>query len=238
MTGKTKTRKTKGNNPGDKARKLYHQGSDFQFRHPEILLGAPTSYSLTHDAKHLAFVLSRYKFCAKMLEGKRKVMEIGSGDGIGLPLIAQSVGHLYCVDWDERHIESIRRRLLKNFPNVTVVHHNINTTPPDLKVEAAFAIDVLEHVDPSQEKQFLKNIIACLTPDGILITGTPNISAASYAAPCSRVQHINLKSMKTLKELMERYFKNVFMFGMNDEVLHTGYGPMCHYLWSIAVGLK
>jgi hypothetical protein len=28
------------------------------------------------------------------------------------------------------------------------------------------------------------------------------------------------------------------MFGMNDEVLHTGYGPMCHYLWSVAVGKK
>jgi hypothetical protein len=25
------------------------------------------------------------------------------------------------------------------------------------------------------------------------------------------------------------HFSNVFMFGMNDETLHTGYGPMCHY---------
>src|SRR5262249_34885242 len=33
-------------------------------------------------------------------------------------------------------------------------------------------------------------------------------------------------------------FDNVFMFGMNDEVVHTGYAPMCHYLWSLAVGVR
>ena len=49
-----------------KAKDAYHAGSDFQFEHEEIALGAPSSYSLTHDPKHLAFVLARYKFCAKM----------------------------------------------------------------------------------------------------------------------------------------------------------------------------
>jgi hypothetical protein len=37
-------------------------------------------------------------------------------------------------------------------------------------------------------------------------------------------------------ELNVIYFRNVFMFGMNDEVVHTGYGPMCHYLWMVGVG--
>jgi hypothetical protein len=44
--------------------------------------------------------------------------------------------------------------------------------------------------------------------------------------------------MDSLRTLMERYFTNVFMFGMNDEVLHTGYAPMCHYIWSLAVGVR
>jgi hypothetical protein len=26
------------------------------------------------------------------------------------------------------------------------------------------------------------------------------------------------------------------MFGMNDEVLQTGFGPMCHYLIALGVG--
>lgn len=219
-------------------RECYHAGSDFQFEHGEIPLGAPSSYSLTHDPKHLTFVLSRYKFVAKMLEGKKRVMEVGSGDGIGLPIVAKAVGHVACVDWDDRHIGSIERRLLPHFPNVSLQVHDLNASPVDLKVDAIYSIDVIEHLEPKKEARFMEHLVACLPNDGVMITGTPNISAAQYASACSAVQHINLKSQKTLRELMERYFENVFIFGMNDEVLHTGYGPMCHYIWSVASGLK
>lgn len=216
----------------------YHAGSDFQFAHDEIPLGAPSSYSLLNDPKHLTFVFSRYKFCAKMLEGQKQVMEFGSGDGIGLPIVAKAVGHVHCVDWDPRHIESIRRRLVPHFKNVSLHNYDLNTGPTPIKVDAIYSIDVIEHVDPAKEAGFMRNLLGSLKPGGIMLTGTPNISAASYASPCSAVQHINLKSQKTLRELMERHFDHVFMFGMNDEVLHTGYGPMCHYIWSLAVGYK
>lgn len=216
----------------------YHAGSDFQFEHGEIPLGAPSSYSLTHDPKHLTFVLSRYKFVAKMLEGKKHVMEVGSGDGIGLPIVAKAVGRVSCVDWDERHIASIQRRLAPHFSNISLHHHDLNAGPINLKVDAIYSIDVLEHVDPAKEDTFMERMVSCLPNNGVMITGTPNISAAQYASECSAVQHINLKSQATLRTLMERYFENVFLFGMNDEVLHTGYGPMSHYIWSVASGLK
>ena len=32
---------------------------------------------------------------------------------------------------------------------------------------------------------------------------------------------------------MLQYFENVFMFSMNDEVLHTGFAPMGHYLFAL-----
>jgi hypothetical protein len=47
---------------------------------------------------------------------------------------------------------------------------------------------------------------------------------------------VNLKTHKELRELGLKHFHNVFMFGMNDEVVHTGYGPMCHFLWALCVG--
>jgi hypothetical protein len=219
-------------------KEAYHAGSDFQFAHNELPLGAPSSYSLLNDPKHLAFVLSRYKFCSKMLEGRKRVMEFGSGDGIGLPIIAKAVGEVHCVDWDERHISSIRRRLLPHFPNIHLHQHDLNEGPIDFPLDAIYSIDVIEHIDPAKEDRFMQNVISTLATDGVMITGTPNISASSYASPCSAIQHINLKSHQTLRALMERYFENVFMFGMNDEVLHTGYGPMCHYIWSIAAGRR
>lgn len=219
------------------AKDHYKEGTGYQFETPELSLGPWTSYSLLNDPKHLCFVLSRYKFCAKMVEGKNTVLEVGGGDGFGLPLIAQCAERVYVVDWDQRLLDGNARRLA-HLKNVVYVNVDLNVSSPDIQVDAAFMIDVIEHLDPSTEETFMRNVLRCLKTDGVLITGTPNVTATQYASPRSQVQHINLKSMKTLRELMDRYFTNVFMFGMNDEVLHTGYAPMCHYIWSIGVGVR
>jgi 2-polyprenyl-3-methyl-5-hydroxy-6-metoxy-1,4-benzoquinol methylase len=216
---------------------LYRETTEPFFDTPEIPLGPWTSYSVMYDPKHLAFVLSRYKFVAKMLEGRDRVMEIGSGDGIGLSIVAQAIKHIYAVDWDQRLLDGNARRL-KHLSNVTYVMANLNNESPNLDVSAAYWIDVLEHLDAATEATVLDNIVRCLPDDGVLITGTPNKTADMYASPQSKALHINLKTVGELKTLMERYFHNVFMFGMNDEVVHTGYAPMCHYIWSLAVGPK
>lgn len=81
------------------------------FEVDRIKLGSWTSAGMMHDPKHLAFVLSRYKFAAKMLEGKKKVLEVGCGDGFGLPIVAQAVEMLYAVDWEGRLVEDNAERL-------------------------------------------------------------------------------------------------------------------------------
>lgn len=219
------------------AEKAYKEGTEYQFDTGELCLGPWTSYSLINDPKHMCFVLSRYKFCAKMLEGKKIVMEIGSGDGFGLPIIAQSAQKVYAVDWDNRLLEGNAKRL-KHLKNVEYLHVDLNKSSPNVKVDGVFLIDVIEHLEPEREEIFLDNIMRCLKKDGVMIIGTPNITASEHATPRSRVQHINLKSAKTLRELMDKYFSNVFIFGMNDEVLHTGYAPMCHYIWAVGAGVR
>jgi len=216
---------------------LYREGTDYQFENKEFLLGPWSSYSLVNDPKHLAFVLARYKFCAKMLQGKDLAIEIGCGDGLGIPLIAQSVKKLICLDWDERNIEGCKRRL-SHLKNVSYEVIDLNKDTKKFNADAAFSIDVIEHLETNLENDFLSNLCNMLKDDSILITGTPNVTANQYATERSRVQHINLKSMDELKKMTEDLFKFVFMFGMNDEVLHTGYSPMCHYIWSIGAGKK
>lgn len=213
---------------------VYKETTEDAFNYQEIPLGPWSSFSLINDAKHLAFVLSRYKFCAKMLEGKDLVVEVGCGDGLGLPIIAQSVKHVVCIDWDERNLENCARRL-KHLKNVSYQKVNLNETTVPLNADAVYTVDVIEHIELDAEKQFLKNICGMMKKESVLITGTPNISASQYASKNSQILHINLKSQKTLREMTLEYFKYEFSFGMNDEVLHTGYGPMCHYLWSIGV---
>jgi predicted O-methyltransferase YrrM len=74
-------------------------------RGPERM-GFMTSWAWTDDPKRLVFMLSRYKFVAKMFEGTGKVLEVGCGDGFGARVVAQSVGHLTAVDFDPELIES------------------------------------------------------------------------------------------------------------------------------------
>ena len=66
----------------ERQEEAFRKGTEEQFI-ASVPLGPWTSYSLLNDPKHMCFVLARYKFCSKMLEGKAKILEVGCGDGFG-----------------------------------------------------------------------------------------------------------------------------------------------------------
>jgi 2-polyprenyl-3-methyl-5-hydroxy-6-metoxy-1,4-benzoquinol methylase len=99
--------------------------------------------------------------------------------------------------------------------------------------DAVYALDVLEHITEQEEDRFIANMIASLTSTGIAIFGMPSLESQSYASPQSKAGHVNCKSGEVLKRTMERYFHTVFVFSMNDEVVHTGFYPMAHYLLAV-----
>jgi len=220
---------------GVDAREAYEAAMGSRIENESIELGPWASDDLRNDPRHLAFVLGRYKFCAKMLAGKQRVLEVGCGDAFGLPLVAQSVGHVHAVDWDQRQLDGNGERL-SHLSNVSYGLHDFNEGPLSMTFDAIYWVDVIEHIEPAREKAFLDNLMACLEPGGVMVTGTPNVTAADYASEASKIHHINLKGFEELRETMRERFENVFMFGMNDEVLHTGFGPMSHYVWSVAAG--
>ena len=65
-----------------------------------IKLGPYTSHIWRSDPKHLSFLLARYKFCAKMLQGKKNILEIGCGDSIGTPIVLQIANSLHAIDFE------------------------------------------------------------------------------------------------------------------------------------------
>jgi len=72
----------------------------------------------------------------------------------------------------------------------------------------------------------------------VCIIGTPSLESQAYASKASKEGHVNCKSAPDLKELMQRHFHNVFLFSMNDEVVHTGFHPLAHYLFALCSGVK
>jgi predicted SAM-dependent methyltransferase len=110
--------------------------------------------------------------------------------------------------------------------------------PIDGNFDGVFALDVLEHIEPKDERVFLKNGFAPLSTHGVAIIGMPSLESQVYASPTSRAGHVNCKTMPDLRELMQDYFHNVFMFSMNDEVVHTGYHKTAHYIFALGCTKK
>src|SRR5438067_2878676 len=62
--------------------------------------GVMSNQTWRDDPRRLLFVLARYKFVAKMLSGKRRVLEVGCADAFGTRLVMQEVGSVTAVDFD------------------------------------------------------------------------------------------------------------------------------------------
>ena len=106
------------------------------------------------------------------------------------------------------------------------------------KFDGIYSLDVLEHIHKKKENVFIKNLKNSLKTHGSLIIGMPSLESQKYASKWSKLGHINCKTKKELKKLLHRYFNNVYMFSMNDEVLHTGFDSMSHYILAIANSKK
>ena len=200
-------------------------------------LGLMTTWAYQDDPKRLAFTFARYKFVAKMMEGFDTALEAGCGDGFVSRVVAQAVKTLVAVDFDATFIKDAQARLNPEWP-IHFIHHDLLQSPVNGKFEGIYSLDVLEHIHKKDEDNFLKNILASLNQYGPLIVGMPSLESQSYASEQSRIGHINCKTQPELQKLMKKYFHNVFMFSMNDEVVHTGYHAMAHYHLALCCNKK
>jgi 2-polyprenyl-3-methyl-5-hydroxy-6-metoxy-1,4-benzoquinol methylase len=200
-------------------------------------LGLRGSESWYQDPKHLVFRLSRYKFVSKMLAGRKHVLEVGCGDAFGTRIVQAEVSKLTAIDFDPVFVEDVKQRMVPLWQFDVHVHDMLEGPVPG-NFDAVYSLDVLEHIEPSMEKVFLKNAFASLDPDGAAIIGLPSLESQPYASPQSKAGHVNCKSAPDLKRLMEELFHNVFIFSMNDEVVHTGFHKMANYVFAIGAGKR
>lgn len=187
------------------------------FDRPRSTLGTMASSTWAEDPKRLGFTLARYKFVAQMFAGRSQVAEIGCADGWAARVVAQSVGELHLFDFDMTMIP----------PGASV--HDIVASPLPMLFDGVYLLDVLEHIPPADEDRALDHIRLSLTAAGAAVIGCPSLESQPYASEQSRIGHVNCMTQDEFRATLSKHFRNVFVFGMNDEILHTGYGPMCHY---------
>lgn len=176
-------------------------------------LGPRISAELRRDPKRLGFVLSRYKFAAKMARRGGTVVELGCGEGLGSRILSEFAAGYTGVDSDSSAVASAQRdwgNEKTRFLEGSLLDGTFG------RFDALVCLDGLERVEARRRPDFADAVARNLADDGACVVGAPGGAADG------------------LQGLLRAVFHNVFMFGMNDEVVHTGLVPAAHY--SIALG--
>lgn len=195
--------------------------------------GGMTAFEWERDPKRLLFILARYKFVAKLLRGKRRVLEVGCADGFASRLLLQYVDRLDAVDIDREAIEAALERRSGKWPVNYFVGDILAAPFAESPYDACFALDLLEHFHAGEEEDaFLTSMRSCAP---VCVIGSPSLESQPWASELSRKGHVNCKTEAELRRAMNRFWPHVFIFGMNDETLHTGFEHMAHYRFALAV---
>jgi len=201
-------------------------------------LGLMSSQSWFDDPKRLVFTLSRYKFVSRMFSGFENVLEVGCGDAFASRIVLQEVKQLSVTDFDPVFIEDIKSRQLDEWTYHDIFTHDLLKLPMPSQYDGIYLLDVLEHIQPEDQDKFLGNLIEALDPHGSMIIGMPTEESQGHASAISKAGHVNCQSLPQLRDCMQRSFHNVYMFCMNDEVVHTGFHKMAHYIFALCCSKK
>ncbi|MBI3508838.1 MAG: class I SAM-dependent methyltransferase [Chlamydiia bacterium] len=200
--------------------------------------GIMSNFVWQTDPKRLVFLLSRYKFVSKMLTGCRNALEIGCADAFGTRIVRQAVPEVVATDIDPIFIEDCIRREQKSTWPISYRIHDILSAPVPGSFDGVYSCDVFEHIHPKDEKRFILNIRDSMSQNGIAVIGCPSLESQVYASAGSKAGHVNCKSGEDLQNLWKHYFHTVLLFSMNDEVVHTGFSKLAHYLFIVCTGKK
>lgn len=215
-------------------KQLWDQYGEKQKDQP-FCFGPYYSYQLRNTPRRIIFMLSHYKFASKMIGPGKKVLELGCNEGLGSYYLSEFAEQVLGVDFDQPAIEWATANLASPKLAFTCGDFLGRTFG---QFDAVVSNDVIEHIYPENETTYLGTLTANLSPTGICLVGTPNQTAERYSNPDLAGAHVNMYTAQRLVDSLQGYFHNVFLFGANDEMVHTGYPEMCHYLLALCTHKK
>ena len=199
------------------------------------VLGSMATNRWRTDSKLLGVTLSRYKFVSKMFANFESVLEIGAADAWYSRVVFNEVKKLTLSDFDKIWLDDFKSQEIYRESDTEYLVHNFVDLGLDRVFNGIYALDVLEHVLPIDQSSFLSHVCSSLESNGVAIFGVPSAESQMYASAASKAGHVNCQSGDELKKNLEKYFQNVFIFSMSDEVVHTGFTSMAHYLLALCV---
>ncbi len=195
----------------------------------------PPEYASFVDNNLMRFLirLARYKFVARMLKKTDRVLEVGSGSGLGSMFLAQHAARVTGLDVKEHEV--FEARAMNRRDNVEFVAGDFFEMDADDRYDAIVMLDVIEHMDVPLGRRLVETAARHLESTGMLVIGTPSAASYPHQGALSRASHVHCYEQGELLGLIGESFGRTLPFSMNDEVVHTGHPNMAWYYFVVAL---
>ncbi len=132
-----------------------------------------------------------YHFAAERVEGR--VLEIGTGSGYGVEILASKATKFVTIDKSLPEMDNFELP-----SNVEMLSALVPPIPaPDNTYDFVVTFQVIEHIE--EDTAFVEEIYRVLKPDGYLIVSTPNAPMSLTRNPW----HVREYTAQTLRALLE-----------------------------------
>ena len=86
------------------------------------------------------------------------MLEVGCGDAFGTRIVLQEVQKICAIDFDPVFVQDVQERMDDKWPFDCRVHDMVGG-PVDGPFDAAYSIDVLEHIQKFIKNRIIYNIV-------------------------------------------------------------------------------
>jgi hypothetical protein len=231
----------------------------------QVPAGLPSQGMWQDNDVQLASHLAHYRFVAALMGVRHDVAEYGCASPAGTRLVLQQSRRMLLLDPRQLVVGDVQRRFQDNL-RFEARLHDILSMPSPRQVDSVYCIDFLQNISRDDEDHFVRNLRDSLSRDfDFVLIGSPSYGAGSSAGlqyapgddtPQSIVAQFNqqappCRSKSALDEakvyrrtgaelnaLMQRFFQNVFMFSMADDLAQPGIRPSAEHVFALGCGKK
>jgi GT2 family glycosyltransferase/glycosyltransferase involved in cell wall biosynthesis/SAM-dependent methyltransferase len=152
----------------------------------------------------------RYLWAAGLVSG-RQVLDLGSGEGFGAAILADSAAHVVGVDIDERTVEHSRLNYGGSNLEFRVGTALDLSAYEDGSFGAVVAFEIIEHVQ--DQERVLEEVERVLADDGLLVMSTPDRRLYSEATGQRNPFHERELGIEEFRDLLATSFPHTAMWG-------------------------
>ncbi len=217
------------------------------------------------DEARLASHLAHYRFIAAVIGVRHDVAEYGCASPTGTRLILQQSRKMTLFDPRPLVVGDLQWRFQDDW-RFEARLHDIISKPLSRQADSAYCVDFLQYISRDEEDIFVRNLRDSLSRESdFLLIGSPSYGAGgppgtqhalgADAAHGMAAQSngdnlacqtrtargqaaIYRRTGAELKALTERFFHNVFMFSMVDDVAQPGIQPNAEHIFALSCGKK